>query len=99
MWIKFGLLNVRSIKNKSVVLHDLILDNTSDFLAITEALLSENQVESDIIKSLSPNGYSFCSNPRDNRDRGKGVVIKSNIKLKQIKGKCFTPRICFQGAN
>ena len=40
MWIKFGLLNVRSIKNKSVVLHDLILDNKSDFLAVTEALLS-----------------------------------------------------------
>ena len=89
-WINFGLLNVRSIKNKSVVLHDFILDNKLDFLAVTETWLSENQDGSDIINSLTPNGHCFYSNPRDNRGGGTGVVIKSNIKLKQIKEKCFT---------
>ena len=89
-WINFGLLNVRSIKNKSVALHDFILDNKLDLLAVTETWLSENQDESDIINSLTPNGYCFYSNPVDNRGGGTGVVIKSNIKLKKIKEKSFT---------
>ena len=89
-WINFGLLNVRFIKNKSVVLHDFILDNKLYLLAVTETWLSEDQNESDIINSLTSNGYSSYSNPRDNRGGGTGAVIKSDIKLKQIKRKCFT---------
>ena len=73
-----------------MVLHDFIFDNKLDFLAVTETWLTEDQDVNDIINSLTPNGYSFYSNPHDNRGGCTGVVIKFNIKLKQIKGKCFS---------
>ena len=68
-----------------MVLYDFILNNKLDFLAVTETWLSNNQDESDIINSLILNGYSVYSNPCDSRGGDTGVVIKSNIKVKQIK--------------
>ena len=57
-----------------MALHDFILDNKLNFLAITETWLSESQDESDI-NSLTPNGYSFYSNPHDNRGQVTGVFL------------------------
>ena len=50
-----------------MVLYDFNLNNKLDFRAVTETWFSNNQDENDIINSLIPNGYSFHSNPCDNR--------------------------------
>ena len=89
-WITFGLLNSRSVRNKSVVLNDFVVDKKLDFLALTETWLTVND-ESDITESLTPEGFTFTHTPRNSKNPGGGVglLIKSQFKTKPIKSTTF----------
>ena len=83
-WIKFALINARSVRNKSVQICDYIVENNFDFIAVTETWLAKSD-EQDIIRSVTPAGYSFYNNPRaKGRGGGTGLIIKSNIKIKPV---------------
>lgn len=87
--IKFGLLNVHSVKNKSEIIQDLIIEKRLDFMALTETWLSNND-ERDIIYSLTPNGYSFHHCPRTSGvGGGVGIIIKNQMKAKELKCKKY----------
>ena len=87
-WLDFALWNARSVKNKTLYIHDFVTENKLDFLALTETWLSSDSDEGDIIESLKPNGYSFYQKPRNGKSGGGvGVLIKTNIKVKQIQSK------------
>ena len=59
---KLGLLNARSVKNKSLEICDHIVDNSLDLVAITETWMSADGVCS----GLSPAGFDFLHSPRTN---------------------------------
>jgi len=73
---KFGLLNIRSMKNKTTQICDLIISNRLDILALTETWLNgtdmDNRCFADINNTL-PN-YTIHHVPRLNR-KGGGVAL------------------------
>ena len=78
-WINFSLINPRSVRNKHMQINDFVVDNKLDFLAITETWLSE-ETESDIVHSLTPEGFSFSHKSGG----GTGLIFNSYIKYKDI---------------
>ena len=68
---KYGSLNTRSIGNKTEIIHELVIDK--DF----ETWISLSDIESEIVKSFTPEGYSFlylCSVTMQSR-RGYWIVV------------------------
>ena len=78
-----GLLNARSIRNKTIELHELIVDRSFDLLCITETWLHDDGSDDPFIAEMLPTGYDFVHVPRCGGYGGVGVVYRSNIKLKQ----------------
>jgi hypothetical protein len=81
--VKCGILNARSINNKTEEVVDFILDNKLDVLCVTETWLQAN--DSFTAKSVTPNGFSIISNPRQNR-RGGGVatIVTNDLCCKRL---------------
>jgi hypothetical protein len=68
----FGLLNARSVVNKSEGICDHVIDYNLDIIGITETWLTQH---SDVeLKAICPPGYSISHAPRCGR-RGGGVAI------------------------
>ncbi len=70
--VKFGCVNARSVRNKSLELCEYIKDQNLDILAITETWLFSHDLA--IIRKLTPNGYNLKHEPRNDR-QGGGVAI------------------------
>ena len=79
--LKAALWNARSIRNKTVSVHDFVLENELDILFITESWLGRD--DSVIIGELTPPMYSFINVPRPNSTTygGIGILFKSCLKL------------------
>ena len=73
--LSFGMLNARSVKNKTTPLCEYIGDNRIDVVAITETWLSGN--DQMVIGNLCPPGYSIYSEPRC-FGKGGGVALIYN---------------------
>ena len=69
--VNLGLVNARSIRNKTDLLIDHLIDGDTDLLAITETWLSPGETVAKTIKDATPDGYTFAHVPRKNR-RGGG---------------------------
>ena len=82
--MKFALWNAHSIRNKTTLCSDYVLEEDIDCLAITETWLTETDFV--VIDQLTLPGYSFLSVPRisNNNDTyggGIGVLFKNDMKL------------------
>ena len=71
---KAALLNVHSLTPKSSFIHDYVLDNQLNFLALTETWLHSDGSDLSSRSLSTPSGYQFLDNPRPTR-RGGGVAI------------------------
>ena len=80
--LKACLWNSQSIRNKSDLLCDSVLDNNFDIIFITETWLKED--DRVILGEIRPPGFSVLSLPRKTACRGGGIaaVYDSNLKLK-----------------
>ena len=80
------MLNSRSIRNETEVIHELIIDKDFDCLAITETWLSSSNIESDIVKSFTPEEYSFlhCAQSQCMAGEGIGLLYKSSMSVKEV---------------
>ena len=76
------LLNARSIRNKTLIIKDFVIDNDVDILTLTETWLNPNSNDQTIINSLCPTGYLFQHVPREKREGGVGILFKQSLKLK-----------------
>ena len=70
--VKAGLLNCRSVKNKSDLIVYHIMDSGLDILALTETWLASNDSDNRVIGNLTPPGYTFHHVPRSS-GKGGGV--------------------------
>ena len=78
----FYSMNVRSVRNKSTVIHDFICDTNVDLISNTETWLTEN--DSAVQQEFVPLGYKFVHQPRNNRrGGGTGLVFKETINVSQ----------------
>ena len=70
--LKFGVLDARSLRNKSTIFQDFVLDRRLDFVCICETWLSSD--DDAAIADLRPGGYVFEHRPRLSK-RGGGVAF------------------------
>ena len=87
--LNYGLLNARSINNKTENVTEFILEHELDILCITETWLQPE--DKFTASNVTPSGYSIVSNPRLIR-RGGGVaaIIKSDLSCKRLTNICFS---------
>ena len=80
--IKVGALNAQSVKNKTISLHEYLLNGEFDILAITETWLDPEKHTS-VIAELLPPEYDIKAIPRKNNRAGGGVAIiyKNSINI------------------
>ena len=79
----FSLLNARSVRNKTMIIKDFVVDKNTDILALTETWLppSGNDL---IIGDLCPTGYSFLHTPRHGSiGGGVGLLFKESLNIKR----------------
>lgn len=101
-YLHVNLLNARSVVNKTAEIHDHVLDQHCDILAITETWMRPDDPVT--ATELTPSGYSFHHVPRVNRQGGGvGVLFKNEIVLSKkstYEASSFESVICtFQPAN
>ena len=84
-----SLINIRSIRNKSVALADFINSNKSDIIAVTETWFRPDDTDS-FIASVTPPGYKCTHVPHpEGRGGGVGFFIHDDIDFKALPQPCF----------
>ena len=73
-----GLLNVRSLKNKSFSVNDFITTSKLDFMFLTETWLEQNNSATVLIETAPPN-YNFFDACRSGKRGGGVAVIFKNV--------------------
>ena len=87
----FGLLNSRSIRNKSDDIIDHVLDHKLNLIALTETWLHGDDSDQKAIGDITPAGYVFHHVHRNGgRGGGVGFLCDESIKLKLEQMKCYT---------
>jgi exonuclease III len=76
------LLNVRSIKNKALIIKEFVVDNDIDILALTETWLNPGAINHSTINSICPTGYLFQHVSLEKRGGGVCILYKQPLKLK-----------------
>ena len=84
-----SLINMRSIKNKSVAFVDFINSNKSDVIAVTETWLRSDDTNS-LIASVTLPGYKNTHVPHsEGRGGDIGFFIRDDIDFKVLPQPCF----------
>lgn len=76
--VNCGLLNVQSVRNKTLEIRDTINEKKLDLYAVTETWLSN--CDNAVIEEMTPVTHSFINNPRnEGRGGGVGLFITNSI--------------------
>lgn len=81
--LKWGLINARSVANKTFILKEFFVTHTLDILCITESWISSGEWSA--VNELVPADCVFIGVPRTSR-RGGGlaVICKTKLQIKQL---------------
>ena len=71
-FVKMCLLNVRSLSNKTLICHDLILSSNTDFFMLTETWLRPG--DNVPLNETCPSNFSYFNLPRPVK-RGGGLAV------------------------
>ncbi|XP_041453578.1 uncharacterized protein LOC121405554 [Lytechinus variegatus] len=78
--IKFGMLNCRSVRNKTTQFHEFVLDHRLDFTCVCETWLTTS--DDAATADLCPRGYLFKHHPRSTkRAGGVGFLYKDSLHV------------------
>ena len=79
-----GVVNVRSIRNKGVVISDNIASHNIDLLCLTETHIRTSDTDS-LLKSVTPVNHVFLQRPRvTGLGGGVGFIINNNLSPKSL---------------
>ena len=78
--LRFGMLNARSLRNKSTEFQDYVLEHKLDIVCVCETWLTPD--DDATVADLVPTGFTFKHQPRANR-RGGGVgfLFRNELKM------------------
>ena len=80
--VKAGVLNCRSVKNKTSAIVDHVIDSDLDLIALTETWLSSSDRDQRVIGEITPPGYVFHQVPRlGKKGGGVAVLIRDSFKV------------------
>ena len=80
MNLKYGLINIQSIGNKTIKIRNLINELELDVLLLSETWLQGNISDSSRIKEMKPSTHNFYHIPRKNKSGGGvGAVISKSF--------------------
>ena len=82
--LKIGLLNVRSLTSKAIIVNELITDHNLDVIGLTETWLKPDEFT--VLNEASPPGYTSDHIPRASR-KGGGVANIYDSKFHYTKKK------------
>ena len=77
--LRFAVINARSLRNKTAVFVDHIIEQNIDVCAVTETWLKDKDTAS--IADICQSGYSFKSFPRPSNRMGGGTGVMFNSSL------------------
>uniref|UniRef100_A0A1A7XJA1 Endonuclease/exonuclease/phosphatase domain-containing protein n=1 Tax=Iconisemion striatum TaxID=60296 RepID=A0A1A7XJA1_9TELE len=81
--LRWGLVNARSVANKTFILNDFIITQGLDILCVTESWILPG--ESSVFNELVPADCVFINVPRAaRRGGGLAVICKANLRIKQL---------------
>ena len=80
----FTLVNARSIRNKTLMLNDFIVEHDVDIFAITETWLRDSDFDDFFCSDICPAGYNFFHDPRTT-SHGGGVTVLIKKPFKVVK--------------
>ena len=76
-FLKFGLINIRSLAPKAVIVNEMITDNSFDLLCLTETWLKPNDYFG--LNESTPPNYCYKHEPRQTGRGGGVATIYSDI--------------------
>ena len=81
--LSLGLLNARSVKNKTAFLLDYIRNCSADLYAIPETWLTDK--DASVKAEFCPAGYNFIDHPRAGyRGGGTGLIFRDSLYVKMV---------------
>ncbi|XP_052464754.1 uncharacterized protein LOC128021527 isoform X1 [Carassius gibelio] len=87
-FLKFGLINIRSLAPKAVIVNEMITDNSFDFLCLTETWLKPNDYFG--LNESNPPNYCYKHEPRQTgRGRGVATIYSDILNVTQKTGYRF----------
>ncbi|XP_058248684.1 uncharacterized protein LOC131354733 [Hemibagrus wyckioides] len=87
-FLKFGLLNIRSLAPKALIINEMISDYSFDALCLTETWLRPNEYIG--LNESTPSGYSYKHEPRQTgRGGGVGTIYNNSLTVTQKTGPRF----------
>ena len=87
--IEFCLLDSRSIKNKSTILNDFVIEEKIDIMAFAETWLLLDDIDQAVESDLTPKGYVLRCVSRKKRFGGVAVLCKKSFLTKVNPSKCY----------
>ena len=87
--LRAGLLNVRSVRNKTGAIYDHTIEENLDIFVFTETWLTD--YDCSVIAKLTPAGYAFKHTTRDNRrGGGDGSLVQKRTNRSTARSKYTT---------
>ncbi|KAF7711607.1 hypothetical protein HF521_000618 [Silurus meridionalis] len=86
--LKFGLLNIRSLAPKALIINEMITENNLDALCLTETWIKPGDYMG--LNESTPSGYDYKHEPRQTgRGGGVGTIYTASLNVSQMLGFSF----------